>query len=282
MAGGVGRVMVFGPRGYLGAAFLGHIPGALASDADTADRGEVARALDAGMPDAVVNCAGRTGRPNVDWCEEHKAETLRSNVTGALVVADECLRRGVHLTHLSSGCIYDGDDGGRGWSEEDPPNFAGSFYARTKAWSDRALAELPVLVLRPRMPFDGTRSPRNLIVKLSGYGRVLDAPNSLTHLPGLLKAAEALIALRATGVFNAVNEGALSPYEVMRLYREIVDPTHEFEPLPADRLGEVARAGRSNCVLRTAKLRGLGLGLGPAQEALRLALCELAAPAADG
>jgi len=28
----------------------------------------------------IINAAGVTGRPNVDWCEDHKIETIRSNV----------------------------------------------------------------------------------------------------------------------------------------------------------------------------------------------------------
>lgn len=243
---------------------------------DVADRGAVAAPLDAERPEVVINCAGKAGRPNVDWCEEHQAETLRANVTGALVVLEECLARGLYLVHLSSGCLYQGDNGSRGYSESDPPNFFGSFYARTKALSDRALAEFPVLTLRPRMPFDGTTSERNLLMKLRRYPRVLTEPNSLTCLPDLLRVAGELIARRGTGVYNVVNEGSISPYEVMARYRELVDPGHRFAPLAAADLGEVARAGRSSCVLSTERLRALGLGLPPVRQAIDQALRELA------
>ena len=33
-------------------------------------------------PTHVLNSAGVTGRPNVDWCEDHKQETIRANVVG--------------------------------------------------------------------------------------------------------------------------------------------------------------------------------------------------------
>src|SRR5262249_23640971 len=151
-----------------------------------ADPAAVERALAEAGPDVVINCAGRTGRPNVDWCERHRAETLRSNVTGPLVLLGACLRPGAYLAQLGSGCLYSGDNGGTGFAEGDPPNFAGSYYSRTKAWAEQALREFPVLILRPRMPFDGSGSPRCLLTKLAGYRRVLDAPNSLTHLPDLL------------------------------------------------------------------------------------------------
>jgi 3,5-epimerase/4-reductase len=270
------RVLLFGGRGFMGQRFLAVYPAALAPGVDIADPAAVGRALDEARPDVVINCAGKTGRPNVDWCEEHRGETLRANVTGALVVLEECLKRGVYLVHLSSGCIYEGDNGGGGFGEDDPPNYQGSFYSRTKAWSDQILREFPVLTLRLRMPFDGSLSERNLIVKLRRYRRVLVERNSLTHLPDFLSAARQLIALRATGIFNVVNPGAISPYELMERYRELVDPDHEFEPLSPEELRSLTRAGRSNCILSTAKLRSAGVEMPPVGAAVDAALRELA------
>src|SRR5260221_525042 len=75
-------------------------------------------ALGAHRPRAVVNAAGKTGRPNVDWCEGHKAETQRVNVGGALLVAEVCGAAGVHLVHLGSGCIFNGPSPSPGgWRE---------------------------------------------------------------------------------------------------------------------------------------------------------------------
>lgn len=268
-------LLVFGARGYLGQYLLERFPAARGSCQDIADRAGVAAELETVRPAVVVNCAGKTGRPNVDWCEDHKEETLRANVIGPLILLEECLKRGLYLVHFSSGCIYQGDNHGRGFCESDPPNYNGSFYSRTKAWSDQMLGEFPVLVLRLRMPFDGTTAERNLLMKLRKYQRLLTEPNSLTHLPDLLEVFATLLARRATGVYNVVNPGAISPYEIMQMYREIVDPSHCFEPLEASRLGEVTRAGRSNCLLSTAKLQREGLTLPPVREALRRALHQL-------
>ncbi len=65
----------------------------------------VHRVLDEVNPTHVINCAGKTGRPNVDWCEDHKIETIESNVTGMLILAKACHDRGVHLTVLATGCM---------------------------------------------------------------------------------------------------------------------------------------------------------------------------------
>jgi 3,5-epimerase/4-reductase len=277
------KILLTGARGYLGTRFLQRYPNALTPALDIADQAAVRAALDTLKPDAVINCAGKTGVPNVDWCEDHKEETVRANVTGPLILLEECLKRGIHLTHISSGCIYTGTEA-EPFTEDDPPNFLGSFYSRTKAWTDQILKDFPaggpdqrggVLVLRLRMPFDGTDSPRSLITKLRKYARVLDARNSITHIPDFLDAAQALIAKKKTGIYNVVNPGAISPYEVMEMYKRIVDPAHTFEKLRLEDLGEVVKAGRSNCVLSVTKLKKEGIELPDVKTALKTSLTAL-------
>ncbi|MDB4979107.1 MAG: hypothetical protein JWM56_1293 [Candidatus Peribacteria bacterium] len=269
------KICILGSGGFLGGYFKEKYPDAQTPKLDIADQTALIAYLDAEKPDIVINCAGKTGRPNVDWCEDHKPETVRSNVTGALMVMEECLNRHIYLVHIGSGCIYQGDNGGKGWAETDPPNYFGSFYSRTKAWSDEILSEFPVLNIRLRMPFDGTASPRNLIMKLAKYGRVLDEPNSLTNMPDLLNAVAQLMEKRLTGTFNIVNPGVISPFEVMEMYKEIVDPAHVFERLTVDHLGEVAKTGRSNCILSGEKLRKAGIEMPDVREAVKNALVEL-------
>ncbi|MDD4318789.1 MAG: sugar nucleotide-binding protein [Candidatus Peribacteraceae bacterium] len=277
------NVLIFGSRGYIGSQFLQLYPGAAAPSVDIADAAAVAAILDTEKPDVVINAAGKTGRPNVDWCEDHRMETLRSNVTGPLTLLEECGKRGIYWVHLGSGCIYAGDNGGRGFTEEDPPNFEGSFYSFTKNVSDRVLQRFTspaggtggVLNLRLRMPFDGTTSPRNLLTKLKGYAKVLDVPNSMTFIPEFLSAAAALIGRRSTGTFNMVNEGAISPYEIMTMYRDIVDPSHTFERLTLQELPGIVKAVRSNCVLSCAKLREAGIVLSPVRSVVGDALRTL-------
>lgn len=269
------RMVIFGAAGFLGKRFTDRYPEAVTPKVDIADAKAVAECLDREKPDVVINCAGKTGRPNVDWCEDHKDETVHSNVIGPLVLQEACATRGIYWVHLSSGCIYEGDNGGRGFAESDPPNFSGSFYSRTKSWSDQILKEFPVLQLRIRMPFDGSTDPRNLLMKLRAYSRVLDVQNSITHLPDAVDAAVQLIEKRVTGTFNIVNPGTMSPFDVMLRYKEIVDPSHTFEKLTLEDLPSVTRAARSNCTLSVEKLTQNGIDLPPVSEAMDAALLEL-------
>ncbi len=253
-------------------------PSIIPSNVDIADPAAVAAVLDQEKPDIVINAAGKTGRPNIDWCEDHKEETMRTNVAGPLVLLEECGKRGIYWVHISSGCIYEGDNGGVGFTEEDAPNFSGSFYSRTKAWSEQMLKEFPILILRLRMPFDASTNERSLLMKLKKYKIVLDQENSITYLPDFLEAARVLMEKRKTGIYNVVNPGAISPFRIMELYREIVDPTHTFERLPLQKLSTVTKAGRSNCVLSTAKLEQEGIHMRPVEEAIREALLRLTKP----
>lgn len=93
--------------------------------------------LDKYKPTHVLNAAGSTGRPNVDWCEDHKEDTIRNNVIGTINLADCCYEKGIHITVFATGCIYAYDEkhpmGGPGFKETDKANFDGSFYSETKA-----------------------------------------------------------------------------------------------------------------------------------------------------
>lgn len=277
------KIVLFGSRGFLGQHFLSVYPNALRPPVDIANREAVKAILDEYHPDVVINAAGKTGRPNVDWCEDHKEETLHANVTGPLVLAEECGERGIYLVHLSSGCIYTGDKNGEGFTEDDAPNFAGSFYSRTKTWAEQMLVELSpqknekagILILRLRMPFDGTSNDRNLLMKVSKFTRVNDVQNSLTYMPDFIRAADRLIQKKAIGIYNVVNPGAISPFEIIELYKEMIDPAHHAERVPMEELGQLSKAGRSNCVLSTSKLEKEGIHLLPIKEAVKLALSDM-------
>ncbi len=111
------------------------------------EREEVRQELDRVKPTHVLIAAGCTGRPNVDWCEDHREETVRSNVIGTLNVVDVCAMRNIHCTVFATGCIYQYDKEhpwhGPGFVETDPPNFFGSFYSMTKAHLEQVRAASP-------------------------------------------------------------------------------------------------------------------------------------------
>jgi 3,5-epimerase/4-reductase len=278
------RTLIFG-AGFLGRRLARSLPGAELSPADVADSVAVSRALDEARPDAVINAAGKTGRPNVDWCETHQTETYRANVAGPLVLAEACAARSAHLVHLASGCIFYGPSPDpAGWLEDDFANPA-SFYSRTKYAADLVLSRLPgVAIARLRMPIDAEPGPRNLITKLAAYRQVVDVENSVTFVDDLVHAVAALVERRAEGVFHITNPGTMRHRDLLALYRELVDPAHTYDLIGEDDLvgRGLAIKARSNCILASPRLAALGVSLRPVEQALRETMLAYAANAAHG
>lgn len=220
---------------------------------------EVAAELDEVQPTHVLNAAGLTGRPNVDWCESNKLEVLRVNVIGTMNLADMCNERGIHCTMYATGCIYEYVEehtiGGPGFTEDEVPNFHGSFYSKTKAMVETMLREYPtILILRIRMPISDDLSERNFITKISRYEKVVNIPNSMTVLSDLMPVSLNMAERRLSGVYNFCNPGAISHNEILDKYREYIDQEFTYENFTIEEQAKVIVAQRSNNTLDCTKL----------------------------
>jgi dTDP-4-dehydrorhamnose reductase len=211
-------------------------------------------------PDYIINAAGVTGRPNVDWCEDHQQLTLRSNIIGALNLADVALEHEIPVTHFGTGCIYQYDvehplRSGCGFIEEDTPNFRGSFYSKTKAILEELLKSYPnVLNLRLRMPISYDLHPRSFITKITKYQKVVNVPNSMTVLEDLLPVAVEMTLRGLRGTYNFTNPGVISHNEILALYKEYVDPNFTWTNFTIEEQNQVLKAQRSNNELDVSKL----------------------------
>lgn len=145
------KILIYGKTGWIG-GLLGRIceKQGIAYEYGRGrleDRAQLIGDIQKVKPSHVFNAAGVTGRPNVDWCESHKQETIRTNVAGTLTLADVCRERGLLLMNYATGCIFEYDaehpqGSGIGFKEEDKPNFIGSFYSKTKAMVSSSLLVL--------------------------------------------------------------------------------------------------------------------------------------------
>lgn len=238
--------------------------------------------LDFQKPDVIVNCIGKTGRPNVDWCENNQSETANANIALPIVLARACEKRGIHLVHVGSGCIFFGEspnttlvkdgDGAHtkdlGWKENDFAN-PKSFYSKTKYACDLAIGSMKnVSVLRIRMPISDKNTQRNFINKVKGYKQVIDIPNSVTFMDDLVRAIDWTISKQKIGVYHVVNPNPLSAAKVMQEYQKYI-PNHSFEIIDELQLDKLTTAKRSNCILNSDKLRDEGFFMTPSEEALK-------------
>jgi dTDP-4-dehydrorhamnose reductase len=223
------------------------------------NRDDCARELDEVKPFAVINCAGVTGRPNVDWCEDHKAEVLRTNVIGTMSLLDLCEQRKLHITNFATGCIYSYDEehpiGGKMFKEEDEANFHGSFYSHTKALvEDMCRAYEQCLILRLRMPISDDLHHRSFVTKITKYAKVVNIPNSMSILTELLPVAITMTERKIKGIYNFTNPGPISHGEILQLYKEKIDPTFTWTLFSEEEQNKILKAGRSNNTLDTSKL----------------------------
>lgn len=229
------------------------------SEARTYNRETVLAEIAKFKPTHILNAAGVTGRPNVDWCEDHRVETIRSNVIGTLMIADICETENIHHLLYATGCIFEYDDshtiGGKGFTEDDSANFHGSYYSHTKSMvEDMLRAYSNTCTLRVRMPISDDLSPRNFVTKIVKYDKVVDIPNSMTVLYELLPASLVMAQKKLTGIYNFCNPGAISHNEVLALYKKHVDPDFTWTNFTVDEQAKILKAGRSNNTLEHDKL----------------------------
>lgn len=278
------HILIFG-QGYIGTWLEKELGDCIVTTRRVVNISDVVDEIKKHKPDVVINAIGKTGKPNVDWCEDNKEETFFGNVSVPLFIAETCAECDVYMVHLSSGCIYETEYSKHygvdmpyvftEFTEEDEANFFGSFYSRTKLYAEKCLESLnrnnfcKILQLRLRIPFDPFSSPRNLITKLVSYRKVIDIPNSMSYIPDFIKIAKKLIKWRRTGIYNVVNKGAITHPEILDMYTEIVDPGFEYEIMPLEELDKITKAKRSNCVHDVAKVEKEGILVRDVKDAMR-------------
>lgn len=209
--------------------------------------------------DVIINCIGYTGHPNIDAAENNKEKCYDLNVTLPSKLVEYTSSKGIHLVHLSSGCIFDQDNSK--FKISMVPHFTigkipidaqpnpKSFYAKTKMYAEFALKTYQkVSLVRIRMPIDENPHPRNLINKLLNYNKIVDAQNSMTSLNFLKNCIREIILTDAFGTFHCTDIIA-SPATIMSWYKKIVDPNFKFEKITPEELNKLTTSPRSNCVL---------------------------------
>lgn len=308
-------ILLLGGSGYIGQAFHTELrrrvlPFANLSRAevDYTRFGDLVHFLGRAKPSFLINCAGYTGKPNVDACELHRAETLMGNTLFPQSIAQACETTGVPWGHVSSGCIYSGAkivENGltrietdltkpevaalierdpscvQGFDETEAPNFSFrqppcSFYSASKALAEEVLAGFDRLfVWRLRIPFDEFDGARNYLSKIQRYSKVYQNVNSISHRGEFARACLDLWERRAPfGVYNMTNPGWTTTRRVVERAKEILGLRRDFEFWADD--GEfyriAAKTPRSNCVLDVAKLTATGVKMRPVEEALDDAL----------
>lgn len=272
------KILLLGSSGYVGKAFQLHLnrlqlewqPLSL-KDPSLSKRAVLQNAIRSYRPGFLINCAGYTGKPNVDTAETEKHACLEANTWLPGLIAEVCQDLGQPWGHVSSGCIYTGrKPDGSGFRESDPPNFDFrhnncSFYSGTKALAEEILASYhQVYLWRMRIPFNEVDSPRNYLSKLMRYGRLLDVENSISNLDEFVQACLACWDKRIPfGTYNLTNPGFVTTREVAAMIQQagLVNREWKFFQDEAEFMAQAAKTPRSSCVLDSSKILSCGITL---------------------
>ena len=197
---------------------------------DITSSDDVRGLIDVVGPDAVVNCAAMT---DVDGCESSPDQAFAVNATAPTLLADECHRREIQFTHVSTDYVFDGR-GGAPYDDTARPNPIQT-YGRSKLLGERAVRGSASRCLIPRLSFVwGVHAGSD---EVSGFPRwVRDSLQSDDSVPLFTdqhvtptRAGQAatvildLIQSGTTGTFNVACRSCISPFEFGKAIERHID-----------------------------------------------------------
>ncbi|KAK5980110.1 dTDP-D-glucose 4 6-dehydratase, partial [Trichostrongylus colubriformis] len=274
------HVALYGGNGYVGQAFQKvlkekRIPYVLAkAKVGVSTDEEVSSELATLNVTHVVCLTGRThgnGMNTIEYLEggpDRVYENVRDNMYSATALAHFCRKFGMHFTYVGTGYIFAYDNahpiGGQGFTEKEIPTFFGSSYSVVKGFTDRQMSHFNEkgwenINARITLPLTyELDQPRNLLSKIITYKEIFDLPVSISILPDCFDALLSLMEKRFGGHLNLVNPEPISLYEIVRLYKKIVDSSVDPRPIgTSTERGQTILATKGNCALDTTLLESL-------------------------
>jgi dTDP-4-dehydrorhamnose reductase len=285
-----GRVLVTGAAGMLGSQLLLSAPRgveAVGTDlvaaptgnprvahpgVDLNARAELEKLFDSLAPlSGVVHCAAYTA---VDKAEEDEPRALQVNAEAPRVIAEVCAARGIHMVHVSTDFVFDGEKR-TPYGPEDAPRPL-SAYGRTKlAGEQRVLRALPTAAIVRTQWLYGPRGKHfpGTILALAAQKPELKVVDDQRGSPtSTLELAPALwdaLAARASGLYHGACEGTASWFDFAAATLELCARSTPVRPCTTAEFPRPAHRPAYS-VLDCARLTALrGRALKPWREALR-------------
>lgn len=204
---------------------------------DITDRQHVENVLRMTMPDVVIHTAAMT---QVDDCELQREDCWKTNVEAVSHIVDACKALNVHLIHLSTDFVFDGENGPL--DEEAKPNPV-NYYGESKLAAENLIQQSGIswTIIRTVLVYgvnsDMSRSNIVLWVKNNlEQNKTIHVVNDQWRTPTLaedLARGCCLAALKkARGIYNISGKDFLSPYDIaiktaefFKLDKSLIKPT---------------------------------------------------------
>ena len=268
------RVVILGAAGMLGHALTEIFP--KATFLDFRNSGEIGfadvtsldnlrtRLKDLKHGDCVINASAYT---DVDGAETEKGSRLSYDlsVTGPQNLAVLAVEQGFKVVHYSTAFVFDGKTGH--YKESDIPNPLNNYGAHKLA-GEKPILDVGGIVLRTDVLYgpNGSKSFVDAIVRqLAGNPLEVEVVNdqigSPTFTHDLALMTDAMInRMSASGVYHAVNEGAVSRAEMARQIIKILGLRCSVREISTNEYNENKRRGvptavrPNDCSLELARL----------------------------
>lgn len=169
-------------------------------------------------PDVVINCAAYTA---VDLAENDQKTAMAVNVLGCANLAALAKELDATLVHISTDYVFDGTSNVPYTEESQTAPI--NFYGQTKLEGEQAIINSGVKHLIVRTAWLYGKTGPNFVLSMLKLAQekselkvVTDQVGSPTWTHDLAAAVMALLHQKQTGIFNIVNTGSASKYELVK------------------------------------------------------------------
>jgi len=282
------KILLFGGNGYIGSEFVNQLQSisnvklirlpSRRPDGSGYSFKELDGLIKKAKPFILINCAAYVGGNSIINCEDHKDQTIQSNVIFPQMLGEICKERNITFGHVSSGCVFNGYPSG-GYEEDDVRNMTFntkcSFYTGTKAMAEDCLNNVErKYIWRIRLPFDEINHPRNYLAKLIQFDRLVVSANSISNRKELVTACiECIMKSVPFGIYHVTNPGAIRTDEIVSMIRNILKIDKDFQYFESiEAFDKLSTIPRSNTILNMEKLGRAGIVMTPVHESVEKSL----------
>ena len=185
---------------------------------DISNKDEVNSFFKSEKPDVVINCAAMA---NEELCEEEKDLCWKINVGGVQNLVESCKLYSVHLTHISTDYIFDGQKESGKYNEDDIPNPQG-YYAKSKFEGEKVIIESNIShsILRTILVYGAHNKPnivtfvKNFLEENKCVNLVSDQIRMPTFADDLSRACIKASEIKAKGIFHVCGSEQMSYLEI--------------------------------------------------------------------